>query len=188
MGPRSNIRVSVVVLEACVAFVPALHCPCNIDNPPSPCNWANNQPIKYKMGNAPKPPLNLNAPHSSPAVIFVPPVMKLFSLWLAVATAASGVVASYEDSLLPLALRGAPPPKPCRCYPGDSCWPSNNDWTSLNRTVGGRLVRAIPPGAVCYDTFEGIPTKNPTKCAEVASQWTNSSWAYVFPSISAWSI
>ena len=68
----------------------------------------------------------------------------------------------------------------CKCYPGDPCWPSNAEWAALNRTVSGRLVRAIPPGAVCYDSFEGIPTKDPAKCAQVASQWANASWTCVF--------
>lgn len=65
----------------------------------------------------------------------------------------------------------------CKCYPGDKCWPSTSDWNKLNTTVGGRLVRAIPPGAACYDSFEGIPTRDPAKCAEVAQQWSNASWA-----------
>lgn len=100
--------------------------------------------------------------------------------WLVIAAAASGL------AFQPLQEReevgaGARPPASCKCYPGDSCWPSGGDWAALNRTVGGRLVRAAPPGAVCYDSFEGIPTKNPAKCAEVASQWTNASWTCVSP-------
>ncbi|KAK0617535.1 isoamyl alcohol oxidase, partial [Immersiella caudata] len=64
----------------------------------------------------------------------------------------------------------------CKCSPVDPCWPSNQKWSSLNQTVGGRLQRVIPPGAVCYDSFNGIPTADPAKCAAVASQWTNSTW------------
>ncbi|KAK4224033.1 6-hydroxy-D-nicotine oxidase [Podospora fimiseda] len=71
----------------------------------------------------------------------------------------------------------------CKCYPGDTCWPSNNEWAALNITVGGRLVRAIPPGAVCYDTFEGIPTRDDAKCAQVSSQWTNATWTADQPTI-----
>ena len=70
--------------------------------------------------------------------------------------------------------------KQCRCYPGDACWPSTSQWSALNQTVGGRLVRVIPPGAACYPTFNGIPTADAAQCAEVASQWGNATWMYAF--------
>lgn len=98
--------------------------------------------------------------------------MKTSIVLLATAAGASAL------ELEPLAQPTKPPgPKgSCRCFPGELCWPSVSDWNSLNKTVGGRLVRAIPPGAVCYDSFEGTPTRDDAKCAEVAAQWTNSSW------------
>ncbi|KAK4159965.1 6-hydroxy-D-nicotine oxidase [Cladorrhinum sp. PSN259] len=104
------------------------------------------------------------------------PKMHESRAWLITAIAASGL------AFQPLVGRqlelagGQGPGTRCKCYPGDRCWPSNNEWAALNRTVGGRLVSAIPPGAVCYDSFEGIPTRDPAKCAQVASQWTNASW------------
>lgn len=64
----------------------------------------------------------------------------------------------------------APPAAVCKCYPGESCWPSASEWSALNQTVGGRLVRVFPPGAVCYPSFNGILTANPARCAEVAKQ------------------
>lgn len=87
-------------------------------------------------------------------------------------------VASSLSSHLEHRLPPPPPsaPSKCKCYPGEPCWPSTADWGNLNQTVGGRLVKATPPGAVCYDSFEGVPTRDPAKCAEVASQWTNASW------------
>jgi len=65
---------------------------------------------------------------------------------------------------------------PCRCFPGESCWPKSAKWTALNQTVGGRLVRVIPPGAVCFPSFNGIPTYSAEQCAEVINQWGNSTW------------
>jgi hypothetical protein len=55
----------------------------------------------------------------------------------------------------------------CKCYDGDSCWPSASKWKSLNTTVGGRLKKVIPAAAVCYNFFEGIPTYNATACAAI---------------------
>ncbi|KAK3356456.1 FAD binding domain-containing protein [Lasiosphaeria hispida] len=109
-------------------------------------------------------------------------------VWLAT------VVAINASAYQPLVevrepLSSTAPPK-CKCYPGDSCWPSTAGWAALNRTVGGRLIRATPPGAVCYDSFEGVPTKNAIKCAEVALQWTNASWTAdqaTIPMIPLWS-
>jgi len=89
-----------------------------------------------------------------------------------------GVAASSHQPLALVERRASPPGAlaRCKCYPGEACWPSTADWGNLNRTVGGRLVKAAPPGAVCYDSFEGVPTRDPAKCAEVASQWSNASW------------
>lgn len=107
----------------------------------------------------------------------------LYSLyWLAVAAAG---VSGLASQLQPLQGRhdvdqsGYHWPRGCKCYPGDPCWPTGGEWAALNRTVGGRLVRAIPPGAACYDSFEGIPTRDPAKCAEVSSQWSNATWTCV---------
>jgi hypothetical protein len=85
-------------------------------------------------------------------------------------------LAAVAHALQPLARSPAPRATTCKCYPGDSCWPTDAQWSALNQTVGGRLVKAIPPGAVCYESFQGTPTEDAAKCAAVAAQWTNSSW------------
>ncbi|KAF3762614.1 FAD-binding domain-containing protein [Cryphonectria parasitica EP155] len=54
----------------------------------------------------------------------------------------------------------------CKCYPGDSCWPSETQWSSLNSTVGGRLVATIPLGSPCHD-----PYYDEEECAYLQSQW-----------------
>ncbi|EON65973.1 hypothetical protein W97_05215 [Coniosporium apollinis CBS 100218] len=61
----------------------------------------------------------------------------------------------------------------CKCTPSDHCWPSDDDWSTLNDTLSGRLIRGVPPASVCY---QSSPNYNPTSCAHVASQWTNSSF------------
>lgn len=49
-----------------------------------------------------------------------------------------------------------PPPdnaSECRPFPGDANWPSQSQWTDLNQTLGGNLVRPEPPAQVCYAPF-----------------------------------
>lgn len=40
----------------------------------------------------------------------------------------------------------------CRCFPGDACWPTSAEWSSLNSTVGGRLIATIPIAAICHQS------------------------------------
>lgn len=68
----------------------------------------------------------------------------------------------------------------CKCYIGQSCWPSASKWNSLNSTVGGRLIVDIPPGAPCHNTFDGplgtVNTYDEAACAEATSMWTDETW------------
>ena len=54
----------------------------------------------------------------------------------------------------------------CKCFPGDSCWPSSREWRNLNSTVGGRLIATVPLGEAChgdkYDSF---------KCQQLRDSW-----------------
>ncbi|KAK8017236.1 hypothetical protein PG991_008312 [Apiospora marii] len=54
----------------------------------------------------------------------------------------------------------------CKCFPGDACWPSVADWSGLNATVGGRLVKTVPLGAPCHD-----PSYDEAACKHVQSEW-----------------
>ncbi len=38
----------------------------------------------------------------------------------------------------------------CKIGPGDADWPSEQEWTSFNKSLGGKLLKPLPPGAVCY--------------------------------------
>ncbi|RYN40780.1 putative FAD-linked oxidoreductase [Alternaria arborescens] len=54
----------------------------------------------------------------------------------------------------------------CKSFPGDKSWPSQSDWNSLNKTVGGRLVATVPLGAPCHgSTFDNAT------CESLKSQW-----------------
>ncbi|CAO2647653.1 Nn.00g085750.m01.CDS01 [Neocucurbitaria sp. VM-36] len=61
----------------------------------------------------------------------------------------------------------------CKCTPDSKCWPSDTEWSSLNSTVNGKLIRGVPPGSVCYPNQENYDEE---ACTYIASQWFNSTW------------
>ncbi|GKZ16856.1 hypothetical protein AbraIFM66951_006348 [Aspergillus brasiliensis] len=78
-------------------------------------------------------------------------------LFVALFLAASGVTSALD----------------CKCSPSDSCWPAADEWTSLNQTVSGRLIRTVPAASVCYPNE---PNYNPAACTSVLGNWTKSSF------------
>lgn len=66
--------------------------------------------------------------------------------------------------------RSSPTQVQCRCFPGDTCWPSSGKWDALNKTVEGRLIATIPIASPCHDTFPGI-SYDADKCAEIQANW-----------------
>lgn len=55
----------------------------------------------------------------------------------------------------------------CRYLPGDPKWPDEKTWSSLNRTVGGKLIRGVPLGQPCY-----APGYDSETCSRVQEEWT----------------
>jgi hypothetical protein len=49
----------------------------------------------------------------------------------------------------------------CKLWPGDADWPSDTRWNAFNSSLGGALIKGIPPASYCYpgDGFDGA------KCA-----------------------
>ncbi|KAK3370591.1 hypothetical protein B0H63DRAFT_318484 [Podospora didyma] len=78
----------------------------------------------------------------------------------------------------------------CKCYAGDSCWPSGKDWQSLNTTVGGNLRVNLPPGAPCYNTFQGplgnVSTFNAAQCASVTAGFPSEQYQIELPAAGLW--
>ncbi|RYN18506.1 hypothetical protein AA0115_g11279 [Alternaria tenuissima] len=69
-------------------------------------------------------------------------------------------------TLLSVVSATNPTPNRCKSFPGDKSWPSQSDWNSLNKTVGGRLVATVPLGAPCHgSTFDNAT------CESLKSQW-----------------
>ncbi|KAE9362698.1 FAD-binding domain-containing protein [Stipitochalara longipes BDJ] len=60
----------------------------------------------------------------------------------------------------------------CKVFPGDKQWPSDSAWALLNTTLGGGLIKGVPPALVCY-----TGTYNAAQCTEVVDQYnTNGTW------------
>ncbi|KAK3312311.1 FAD binding domain-containing protein [Apodospora peruviana] len=67
---------------------------------------------------------------------------------------ASGVNATYRG------------PK-CKVGPwDDAVWPAVDEWAKFNRTLGGVLLKPVPPGAACYP---GSPHYDAAKCSFLLS-------------------
>ena len=39
----------------------------------------------------------------------------------------------------------------CKTFPGDSNWPLSERWSAFNTSLGGALVKGVPPAAACYE-------------------------------------
>ncbi|OTB13179.1 hypothetical protein K445DRAFT_76648 [Daldinia sp. EC12] len=58
---------------------------------------------------------------------------------------------------------------PCRCFPGDACWPTIDTWDAFNTSLGGKLISTIPIGAPCHhDTAAGY---NSDQCRNLQDVW-----------------
>jgi hypothetical protein len=57
----------------------------------------------------------------------------------------------------------SPTPRPrCKAFPGDPEWPTDEEWSRFNKTVGGALLKPLPPASVCYTTS---PNFNAEACS-----------------------
>ena len=57
----------------------------------------------------------------------------------------------------------------CRCFPGDSCWPSSEVWQAFNETIGGKLIATVPLGSLCHN--DGFSLYDAQKCHYLQTQW-----------------
>lgn len=58
----------------------------------------------------------------------------------------------------------------CRCFPGDRCWPSQQQWSDFNTTLGGKLISTVPIGSVCHTNGE-FRLYNRQACTDLISDW-----------------
>jgi len=71
----------------------------------------------------------------------------------------------------------------CKASQGSPSWPSDSQWSSLNASVSGRLLKPPPPGAVCHP---GQPTYNNASCPAVQSGWLTLPLHVADPISNAW--
>ena len=61
----------------------------------------------------------------------------------------------------------------CKSSPNSPTWPSSSQWQMFNESLSYRLLKPLPPAAVCHPNE---PVYNNASCAYVAAQWSNSSF------------
>jgi hypothetical protein len=71
----------------------------------------------------------------------------------------------------------------CKAALGSSDWPSLSQWTALNASVSGRLLKPPPPGAVCHPDQ---PTYSAAECPIVLTGWYTIPFHVENPISSAW--
>lgn len=68
----------------------------------------------------------------------------------------------------------------CRCFPGDSCWPSTRQWTDFNSTLGGKLITTVPLSSVCHSSGE-FAAYDARACDSLIANWSYPATHYVTP-------
>jgi hypothetical protein len=68
-----------------------------------------------------------------------------------------GDVVALNSSGPPQAAFHAPK---CKAKPGTPRWPSVQEWGDLNETISGRLLKPLPPGAVCDYSLDAFNLKS----------------------------
>lgn len=79
-------------------------------------------------------------------------------------------------ALIPFAAAGLN--QSCKSIPGDAAWPTQQEWASLNTTVGGRLIATVPLSSVCHDEGQFAAAFNQTACDSLQTLWDLSQVQY----------
>ncbi|OTA54456.1 FAD-binding domain-containing protein [Hypoxylon sp. EC38] len=66
----------------------------------------------------------------------------------------------------------------CKTTPLDPSWPSQEQWSRLNVSIGGALIATKPVASSCY---EGNPFNSTESCSEVTKNWKYSSFHAMIP-------
>lgn len=73
----------------------------------------------------------------------------------------------------------------CKTSPHDSNWPSIEEWSSLNQSIQGTLLKTAPAASACYP---GNPFGSPHKCSDVKSHWSYAAYQSAWPESNDYSI
>lgn len=66
----------------------------------------------------------------------------------------------------------------CKASPGDSTWPSINEWNALNQSIHGTLIKTAPAASSCYP---GNPFGSSENCTDVKNHWSYASYHAMWP-------
>ncbi|KXH56567.1 FAD-dependent monooxygenase [Colletotrichum salicis] len=66
----------------------------------------------------------------------------------------------------------------CKTTPYNTTWPTDGDWTALNQSVRGALIRTRPVASSCYD---GNPFSSVLTCDAVDDSWPSSAFHASLP-------
>ncbi|GLA44967.1 CAZyme family AA7 [Aspergillus niger] len=73
----------------------------------------------------------------------------------------------------------------CKTAPGDAAWPSIEEWSALNQSIGGSLIRTAPAASSCY---AGNPLSSPYNCSSVKDHWSYAAYHAAWPESNDYSI
>lgn len=125
-------------------------------------------PLLYALTTRTKPPSFFSCFHN----LHTHPFLYVFSLTRKVRlySMRSLLVSSWLFVAGISQVAATPAPATCKCFPGDACWPSDAEWSKLNKTVSGRLVATVPIGSPCHD-----PHYDAAACQALQDEWLYSS-------------
>lgn len=58
----------------------------------------------------------------------------------------------------------------CKVFPGDTQWPSDDDWEALDAVTASPLLKPLPQAHICYTNGTGNPVDNAT-CQTMTDSW-----------------
>ncbi|PVH73996.1 FAD-binding domain-containing protein [Cadophora sp. DSE1049] len=66
----------------------------------------------------------------------------------------------------------------CKTTPSDPTWPSHQEWSSLNASIGGALIKTVPVASSCYSNN---PFNSTAACDEVQAGWSTPTFHAALP-------
>lgn len=78
-----------------------------------------------------------------------------------------GILACQAMSLVAVDRQGSL--QQCRCFPGDTCWPTADEWDRFNTSINGHLISTIPIAAVCH--YGQFGSYDAAACKTLQDQW-----------------
>ncbi|KAL4924134.1 putative isoamyl alcohol oxidase [Aspergillus undulatus] len=66
----------------------------------------------------------------------------------------------------------------CKSTPQDATWPSLQEWSALNKSIDGTLLKTIPAASSCYPGNPFASTKN---CTDVTNHWSYAAYHASWP-------